>query len=111
MFLYLCGIVPAIWLLELKTNRREMLCLYVEMLDWNNSGADSPKGGRKEDDLRSSILLDIMQVSQKMVFYAKKSFPPSFNIFEQNREHIFPTYIVLNVFVSNARCPRAPKAY
>ncbi len=89
-----------------------MLCLYVEMLDWNNGGDDSPKGGRKEDDLRSSILLDIMQVSLKMVFPAKKVSPLR-SIYLNRIESIpiFPTFIVLNVFVSNARCPRAPKAY
>ncbi len=53
------SIVPAIWLLELKTNRREMLCLYVEMLDARGLTNSSANGG---DPIRANILLDIMQV-------------------------------------------------
>ena len=52
VFIYLCSIVPAIWILELKPNRREVLCAYVKFV-------------MDQDDLqgiRSKMLLDLMQV-------------------------------------------------
>ncbi len=58
------SIVPAIWLLELKTNRREMLCLYVEMLNATSHLTSTSQGQMDDSErVRSNILLDIMQVT------------------------------------------------
>ena len=52
VLIYLGSIVPAIWILELKTNRRETLCLYIETI--SALGSDDPH--------RSNMMLDIMQI-------------------------------------------------
>jgi hypothetical protein len=63
-----CSIVPAIWILELKTNRRAVLCLYIELiqssLGLEKDAAASAEHSqiRSDEILKSNILLDIMQV-------------------------------------------------
>ena len=52
VFIYLVNIVPAIWILELHTNRREILCLYIDMIK-----------GSDHDHLKRTMLMDLMQVS------------------------------------------------
>ena len=47
--IYLASIVPAIWILELTTNRIELLCLYVQSFD-------------TADALQRSLLMDLLQV-------------------------------------------------
>ena len=65
MFIYLCSIVPAIWILELKTNRREMLCLYIELVQLNFKDEEEDALAGEENTgqrFKSKMLLDLMQV-------------------------------------------------
>ena len=60
-FLSFYSIVPAIWILELKTNRREMLCLYIEVVQ---STFGSKQEQSEEDLVKSTMIMDIMQARQ-----------------------------------------------
>ena len=53
VFLYLCTIVPAIWILELGTDRREILCRYIQIVKLNENDED-----------RRNMLLDLMQLGE-----------------------------------------------
>ena len=53
VFLYLCTIVPAIWILELGTDRREILCRYIHIVELNENNED-----------RKNMLLDLMQLGE-----------------------------------------------
>lgn len=50
VFIYLASIVPAIWILELDTNRKEILCIYVDIVK------TTPESSRQ------AMLMDLMQV-------------------------------------------------
>ncbi len=50
VFIYLATIVPAIWKLELGTNRKEILCTYVEIVN------------KIQDSGNEAMLLDLMQL-------------------------------------------------
>lgn len=50
VFFYLASIVPAIWILELDTNRKQILCIYVDIVK------NTP------DSSKQSMLMDLMQV-------------------------------------------------
>jgi hypothetical protein len=52
VLIYLASIIPAIWILELKTNRREILCSYIKLV----------RDGGEGDAKRFNMLLDLMQV-------------------------------------------------
>ena len=52
VLIYLASIIPAIWILELKTNRREILCSYIKLV----------REGGEGDERRLNMLLDLMQV-------------------------------------------------
>ena len=52
--IYLASIVPAIWILELTTNRIELLCLYVQSFD-------------TADALQRSLLMDLLQVCKSFL--------------------------------------------
>ena len=54
VFIYLATIVPAIWLLELDANRKEILCIYVDIV--NDMDHDSD---------RQTMLMDLMQVCKE----------------------------------------------
>jgi len=56
VLIYLGSIIPAIWILELKTNRRELLCSYIKLV----------RDGGEGDAKRFSMLLDLMQVLQQI---------------------------------------------
>ena len=55
VLIYLASIIPAIWILELKTNRREILCSYIKLV----------REGGEGDERRLNMLLDLMQVGTK----------------------------------------------
>lgn len=57
IFIYLSTIVPAIWILELNTNRRELLCLYIDIVEEN------------DDSLKQSMLMDLMQATSHLYFW------------------------------------------
>ena len=59
------SIIPAIWILELKTNRLEILCLYIELVQESFEREKNSPG--QDQTLKSNMLLDIMQVVTSIV--------------------------------------------
>ena len=59
--IYLASIIPAIWILETKANRRELLCFYTTLVMENVEDKNETQEPSKASILQN-ILLDMMQV-------------------------------------------------
>ena len=59
-FRSVCSVIPAFWIMELKMNRKEMLCIYMETFSFNQTFPDEK--WEQHDRMRSNMLLDVMQV-------------------------------------------------